>query len=241
MKQVFAINGSPRLEKGNTALLLSAFLDGMRGAGAVVDLVYASRLNIKACIGDFHCWNIVPNECIHRDEMNELYPRIGNAEILVLATPVYIPLPGAFQNFLNRLCPLADPFLQTRKRRTRIRFNSDVRIRQIVLLATCGWWEMGNFTTVERIVREFTEDVSVQYGRAVLRPHASLMRKGGEVTVQGNEVLQAARFAGDEMIKVGRISPKTLEKIAQPLITEEELRNASNQQYRDLRVQGATR
>jgi hypothetical protein len=60
------------------------------------------------------------------------------------------------------------------------------------------------------------------------------MRKKGKVTVQGNEVLQAAGLAGNEMIKSGRISPKILEKIAQPLISEEELRISLNQQYKDL-------
>jgi|AntAceMinimDraft_16_1070373.scaffolds.fasta_scaffold04395_6 multimeric flavodoxin WrbA len=234
MKHVFAVNGSPRLEKGNTNLLLSAFLDGMQSAGAVVDKVYSSQLAMKSCIGDFYCWNVVPGKCIHKDDMDMLYPRIKKAEILVLATPVYIPLPGAFQIFLNRLYPLIGSFIHTRKGRTRTRFRSNVNIRQIILLATCGWWEIDNFITVERVIREFTEDVSVEYGGSVLRPHADFMRKKGKVTVQGNEVLQAAGLAGNEMIKSGRISPKILEKIAQPLISEEELRISLNQQYKDL-------
>ncbi len=237
MKHVFAVNGSPRLEKGNTDLLLSAFLDGMQDAGAVVDKVYSSQLAMKSCIGDFYCHNVVPGECIHKDDMDMLYPRIRKAEILVLVTPVYIPLPGTFQFFLNRLYPLIGSFIHTRKGRTRTRFRRDVNIRQIMLLATCGWWEIDNFITVERIIREFTEDVSVQYGGAVLRPHADFMRMRGKVTVQGNEVLKAAGLAGNEMIKYGRISSKILKKIAQPLISKKEskiLLNQQNQQYNDL-------
>lgn len=236
MKKVFAINGSPHLEKGNTAMLLSVFLDGIRSAGATVELFYANRLNIKACIGDFPCWNVKPGECIHRDDMDDLYPKLRGSDILILATPVYIPLPGAFVNFLNRLLPLFDPFLETRAGRTRARFNSDVRIRQIVLVATCGWWEMGNFGTIERIVREFAEDVSVEYAGALLRPHAHLIQKAGEVTASGKLVLEAANCAGRELIKSGEISAQTLEKVGQPLITQEEARRRSNEHYHKVRA-----
>ena len=44
---VFAINGSARMEKGNTALILAPFLEGMEGAGAKVELFYAKKLNVS--------------------------------------------------------------------------------------------------------------------------------------------------------------------------------------------------
>ena len=56
MVKVFAINGSPRKEKGNTAALLVPFLRGMTDAGAEVDLVYAAQLEVKPCTGEMHCW-----------------------------------------------------------------------------------------------------------------------------------------------------------------------------------------
>jgi hypothetical protein len=91
---VVAINGSPRMEKGRTAKILTPFLEGMKKAGATVGLFYARRLNVKPCDGEFYCWNKKPGECYIDDGMQSLYPKLREADIIVLATPVYIPLPG---------------------------------------------------------------------------------------------------------------------------------------------------
>jgi multimeric flavodoxin WrbA len=40
--KVLAINSSPRMGRGNTALILNPFLEGMKGAGAEVELFYTS-------------------------------------------------------------------------------------------------------------------------------------------------------------------------------------------------------
>src|SRR5512139_723189 len=143
--KVVAVNGATRLEKSDTARVLSPFLEGMSGAVASVRLFYACRLNIKPCIGDFQCWEEKPGVCVQNDDMQMLYPKLRDADVLVLATPVYIPLPGAMQNFINRLCPLINPVLSWRDGRTRARFHDDVRIRKVVLVSVSGWWEMGNF------------------------------------------------------------------------------------------------
>ena len=81
--------------------------------------------------------------------------------------PVYIPLPGAMQNVINRLCPLIEPRLEFRQGRTRARFRDDVNIRKIVLVSTGGWWEKENFDTVVRIVEELAEAASVEFGGSI--------------------------------------------------------------------------
>ena len=235
VRKIFAVNGSPRLERGNTALLLDAFLEGARAAGAAIDLVYSSRLDINECVGDLQCWKYKPGVCIHDDEMAGLYPRLRQADIVVLATPVYVPLPGAFQNFLNRTCPLSDPFLETREGRTRIRMPKDVRIRQIVLVSTGGWWELGNFGTVERIAREISENMGIEFAGALLRPHSNFLREEGKPTEGGERVLAAARAAGSELIERGSMSAEALAAVSQPLVTEEAYREGSNHLYRVLR------
>ncbi len=98
----------------------------------------------------------------------------------MLATPVYIPLLGEMQNFMNRLCPLIEPILEFRDDRTRARFRDDVRIRKIVLVSTSGWWEMGNFGTAFRIAEELAKDTGQELAGVVLRPHAFLMRGNKE-------------------------------------------------------------
>jgi multimeric flavodoxin WrbA len=229
MTKVVAINGSPRIEKGNTFMVLTPFLQGMTDAGADVELFYASRLDVEPCTGEFHCWYEKPGECYIKDDMELLYPKLREAEILVLATPVYIPLPGEMQNVINRLCPLIEPMLETREGRTRARFHKDVKIKKIVLVSTSGWWEMGNFGTVVRIARELAEDASVEFAGAVLRPHAYLMKEDGELTEEGKAVQEAARRAGYELVKEGGMKVRTLDMVSRPLISQEEFRLRSNQ------------
>ena len=231
MIRVFAINGSPRAEKGNTDLILKPFLDGMREAGASVELFYASRLNIKPCTGEFKCWYESIGECYIKDDMQELYPKLRQADILVLATPVYIPLPGRMQDFLNRLLPLVEPILETREGRTRAKYHDNVKTGKIVLVSTSGWWELGNFGTVVRIAEELAEDTSVEFAGAVLRPHSQQLR----VSDKAEEIYAAARSAGRQLVEEGKIAPETLSGISCPLIGEEEFRLGANQDYREVK------
>jgi multimeric flavodoxin WrbA len=225
------------MEKGNTALLLGAVLEGMKEAGASVELFYAKRLNVKPCLGELHCWEEKPGECITQDSMQSVYPKLRAADVLVLATPVYIPLPGEMQNFVNRLCPLLDPFLEFRDGRTRVRLREDVKIRKIVLVATCGWWEMGNFGTVLRIAEELAKDAGQELAAAVLRPHAYLMEENKQ---KATIVLEAAKQAGIQLIKEGRINKKLLDTISQPLISEEAYRQRDNDAYRKVRSEAGS-
>ncbi|MCX6064053.1 MAG: flavodoxin family protein [Caldiserica bacterium] len=218
MIRAVAINGSPQMEKGNTALVLASFIQGMTDAGSEVELLYASRLKVKPCsCGVMYCWNDGPGECCIQDDMQLLYPKLKAADVLILATPVYVPLPGDMQNVVNRLMPLIDPKLETRQGRTRARLHEDVNIQKIVLVATSGWREVENCDTVVRVVRELAEDASVEFAGAVLRPHSDAMKVDDKITEDGEAVLDAVRRAGSELVGQGRMSQETLKMISRPL------------------------
>ena len=121
-----------------------------------------------------------------------------------------------------------EPILEFREGRTRARFHKDVKISKIVLVASSGWWELGNFGTVQRIAEELAEDASVEFSGAILRPHASLMKENLE---KAQEVMEATKTAGYQLVKKGAMSTKILEIISQPLISEEELRKRLNLNY----------
>ena len=222
MLNVVAINGSPNMAKGRTAMILHPFLDELENQDANIDLFYTSRLQIKPCnCGRLHCWNDSPGECIHHDAMQELYPKLKRANLLILATPVYIPVPGDLQNFINRLTPLLKPQIEFRKGRTRARLREDVQFNKVVLVASGGWWEKENFDTVIRIVEEFAAVASITFAGAIIRPHSQFMLKDDQLTEGGQEVVQAIRSAADELMESGEIRQETLEEIRQPLISKE--------------------
>ncbi len=55
--KVITINGSPRMEKGHTALTFTPFIQGMMEAGPEAELLYIGRFKIKPCTcGEMYCW-----------------------------------------------------------------------------------------------------------------------------------------------------------------------------------------
>ena len=219
------------MDKGYTAKILAPFLEGMRQAGAEVELFYAKKLNVNPCTGEFHCWYKKPGECFINDSMQKIYPKLRETETLVLAIPVYLPLPGEMQNFLNRLLPLFEPILWKSSGRTRAKFHDYVKIKRIFLVSTCGWWEKGNFSTVVRIVKEIVKDTNVDFAGALFRPHCDLLTKDEE---KAKEIFEAAKEAGFQLIEKGRISKNLIDKVAQPLISEEAFMKRENQDYLNL-------
>lgn len=72
--KALAINGSPHMGNGNTAKILTPFLEGMKEAGANVELFYTAKLNIGPCNGDMSCWFVNPGTCVQNDDMKMLLP-----------------------------------------------------------------------------------------------------------------------------------------------------------------------
>lgn len=83
---VLGIYGSPR-KKGNTDLMLDAFLEGAAAGGAEVERVYVRDLVIQGCLACGYCDD--KGVCVQKDAMTEVYPLMDRAERIVVASPVY--------------------------------------------------------------------------------------------------------------------------------------------------------
>ncbi len=107
MKKILGVVGSPR-RKGNTEALVSAILAGAEEEGAQTDLLFLEGLRIRECDGCHACWK--GRTCSKKDDMNAIYSRIAQSDILVFGTPVYWYGPTALMKaFLDRFvffnCP----------------------------------------------------------------------------------------------------------------------------------------
>ncbi|MBP2630189.1 MAG: multimeric flavodoxin WrbA [Firmicutes bacterium] len=101
MSNVLGIVGSPR-KNGNTHILVSKILEGAKQQGATVNSISLGELSINECDGCYACWHGC--ECSKHDDMNKLYPKINQADILVLGTPVYWYNTSALmKGFIDRL------------------------------------------------------------------------------------------------------------------------------------------
>ena len=229
MTTIVLINGSPRLDKGNTAFVLAPFQESLEQHGAEVQHLHTSKIKPRPCnCGRFICWYRSPGECIHKDAMVDVYPLLKTADILVLATPVYIPLPGDFQNFINRLCPFIHPEIAFREGRTRAQFREDVHIQTIALLVTTGWWERENADTVIRIAEELAAVAGVKFGGAMVRPHAHELQRENIISKDQQSVIEALKSAAVDLLTEGSINPRTLDAISLPLVSREDFINNWN-------------
>ena len=103
-----AFLGSPR-PQGNTDLLTAAVLEGAAEAGFETGTIALRSKRVRPCVACERCWQ-KDRPCALDDEMGELYQAIGEADVLLFATPVYWYAPTAqMKAFLDRLVPLNRP------------------------------------------------------------------------------------------------------------------------------------
>jgi multimeric flavodoxin WrbA len=84
--KVLGILGSPRRE-GNTEILLDEALRGASDYGGLCEKVILRDLKITPCLEIYKCAE--DGVCAIQDEMQELFPKIIQAERLLLASPIF--------------------------------------------------------------------------------------------------------------------------------------------------------
>lgn len=107
--RILVLNGSPR-PKGNTKQMIEVFQKGARSAGHLVDVVDVCRKRIAGCLACEHCHTRGEGACIQADDMQAVYPLLREAEMLVLASPIYYHgLSGQLKCVIDRFYAVAYP------------------------------------------------------------------------------------------------------------------------------------
>ena len=85
---ILILNGSPR-PNGLTAQMILALRIGAEKAGQEVRQFDVCRMNVHGCIACEYCHTRGGGRCVQKDDMQEIYPHLRQAETLVLASPIY--------------------------------------------------------------------------------------------------------------------------------------------------------
>ena len=85
---ILILQASPRAN-GNTAWMANECKKAAEAAGHNVTLVNVARKKIAGCLACEYCHTKGNGACIQKDDMQELYPLMAEAEVLVLAAPIY--------------------------------------------------------------------------------------------------------------------------------------------------------
>lgn len=215
--KVIAINSSPNMDKGYTNFILAPFLDGIREANGNVETFYTNNLTINPCLADLHCWNEVPGECIQKDDMTMLLPKLEEADIWVFATPVYFSgVTGPMKNLMDRMLPIGLPVTELRNGHSSHPSRKPVKGSKVVLVSACGLFEKDNFDPVITHMKAFCWNVSREFAGALIRPHGWIMEKE-----MPEDITEASKNAGRQLIEEGKISSKNLDTISRDLVSLE--------------------
>lgn len=159
--KVLAIDSSPINDKWNISILLNPFLEGMKEAGAEVELYYSRNLLIFPCCGNLNCTVGTPGNCMAHDDMRWLRPKIGHADVLVLASPLYF-------NGLTGPAGATASMKMLKDRLTGAYLSPDlpyehavhtmrepVNLRKVLLVSGCGFWVIDGFNPVLTHLKAF--------------------------------------------------------------------------------------
>ena len=85
-KKVLILSGSPRKD-GNSDILCNEFMRGAIESGNEVEKIRVAEKKIGFCTGCYACRNT--GVCAIKDDMAEVMQKLIDADVIVLASPVY--------------------------------------------------------------------------------------------------------------------------------------------------------
>lgn len=226
---IVAFNSSPRdNQTSKTELILQKFLEGARQAGAVTETHYLREYRIKYCQGCFGCWLQNKGQCVQQDDMTgELFAHFLEADLAVLATPIYhFNMNARMKSFLERTLPMMEPLFTDRGERAGHPFRA-AKVPRIAVLSVCAFPENYNFQALSLNMRMlFGNNLAAEIYR-----HSSEFLAVPSLQPQVEMVLAAAVRAGYEMVRQGKVSPETMEALTRDLAPRETLIRMANQYW----------
>lgn len=86
-KKVLILSSSPR-KGGNSDILCDEFMRGALESGNEVEKIRVSEKKIVPCSACYFCKDS-GGKCVHKDDMAQVLQKMIDADVLVLASPVY--------------------------------------------------------------------------------------------------------------------------------------------------------
>lgn len=107
--KILVLNGSPR-PKGKTAEMVEVFKRTAQAKGHEVTVLDVAGMNIRGCLACEYCHGKGKGSCIQKDDMIQVYDELRDAQVLVLASPIYYHgLSGQLKCTIDRFYSLLYP------------------------------------------------------------------------------------------------------------------------------------
>ncbi len=216
-KSVLIINGSPRAKNGYTDFYLRPFIEGLESTDANVEVVYLEKHYIKGCKGCLRCMMSESGVCIHdgKDEFEAIYDKQMKADLIIFAFPLYMDgMTAVLKSYLDRTVRSDYPFkTEGRLRQRHSRRNQ--KNQTMMVFSICGYLQKENFDALHQHFQQLSITKHMPLIAEIYRPASIYLYNNPLMYKKLNHILNGLKNAGKEVVKYGRISPKTKKIIEQ--------------------------
>ena len=100
-KNILILSASAR-SKGNSSLLAQEFVRGAQEGKATCEIINLAKSNLACCLGCGACKSNA-GTCIQNDDLESIRNKMTNADVIVLASPIYFySMAGQMKTLLDR-------------------------------------------------------------------------------------------------------------------------------------------
>ncbi len=231
--KIVVFNGSPRMEKGNTHVMVEAFLEGAASAGAEVENVFLFRKKIRQCLGCFDCWLKTPGKCMQKDDMEGLLSLFRDADLIVFATPLYVDnVTGIMKTFMDRIIPLTEPYFEKDplgEYRHRKRYE---KIPKIAVISNCGFAEQSHFQVLSLLFKRVARNMHSELVAEIYRGAGELLKLEMPMLEPLIDAYkEALKKAGREIATDGKLSDATKAELDKPIVPHDMYMEGANKYW----------
>lgn len=205
---------------GFTQQCVENFLKGVRETQTQIEDVDLTNLDLKPCRGCFKCWTVTPGKCIQADEMKNLLEKFLNADLLVLATPLYaFSMSSYLKIFMERTLPLLCPQVCAAGDgldRNILRFPDRGPSKMTAIIAG-GLKDKSHSAGVIESLRLFARGFDIEFCGALTRPESFAVQFTDTQPKTIKAVENAFICAGKQFAEKGTVDTEYLETASKPL------------------------
>lgn len=120
--KILILNGSPR-PNGITKKMINTFIENTKNEVIVIDVF---KKSINDCLACEYCHSKGNGSCVQKDDMQEVYNEMKDAEMLIIASPIYYHgLTGKIKCVIDRFYSIIYP-------------NNNTKISKVAMLLASG-------------------------------------------------------------------------------------------------------
>lgn len=221
---IVVINGSPKGKNSNTNVIVNSLLKGAMEAGAQTMNIYLSEKNIKYCTGCIACWIKHPGRCIISDDMAEIISKLGTANVIALATPVYFEnMTSLLKTFIDRLTMIMNPYSYSSATYQEVPQPQEIKSQapKLMMISNCGYPDKNNFDVLAHWYNRFVQNMhSESAGEIYVTRGKYLTCPPENKQLVVLEYLRIVETAGKEITINTKITDKTKQLLDIPFVTE---------------------